>query len=96
MGGYVGDTIQVSVTFTATSRVAVVTEMHTSGSCRTEAFQEAAWEPFVGKKTFPVQVILNWVGLVISVQYRDAQGNLSPVYCDDISVEGMPRPTTAP
>ncbi len=28
----------------------------------------------------------------VSVQYRDANGNVSPVYCDDISVEGMPPP----
>jgi hypothetical protein len=28
------------------------------------------------------------------VQYRDASGNVSPMYCDDISVEGMPAQPT--
>jgi len=35
----------------------------------------------------PIVVLEN-----VSVQYRDALGNLSPVYCDDISLEGMPAP----
>ena len=97
MGGYEGDTIQASVTYTATSRVASVAEMRTVRGCWESTLQDAAWEPFVRQKTFPVRVILNWSGFSVSVQYRDAQGNLSPAYCADINVEGMPRPpTTAP
>ena len=37
---------------------------------------------------------LNWVGFYQRVQYRDALGNLSSVYCDDISLEGNPPPPT--
>ena len=92
MGGYAGDTIHASVTYTATSRVAPVTEMRTVSGCWARTLQDAAWEPFVRQKWFPVRVMLNWNGFSVSVQYRDAQGNLSPAYCDDINVEGMPRP----
>jgi len=50
----------------------------------------ARWEPFVKQKTFSYQIIgMNWVGWSLATQYRDANGHLSPVYCDDISVEGM-------
>jgi hypothetical protein len=39
-------------------------------------------------------VPINWTGFYVSVQYRDAEGNLSPVVCDDISIEGhSPTPT---
>jgi hypothetical protein len=40
-------------------------------------------------------VPVNWTGFYVSVQYRDADGNLSPVYDDDVSVEGQP-PTLTP
>ena len=45
----------------------------------------------MSKQTYPVHVYLNWTSSGIAVQYRDAQGNLSPVYCDDIAVEGHPE-----
>jgi hypothetical protein len=94
MGGTAGDTIQAAVTFTATSSVAEVIEMRVSIGCDEEALAAAAWEPFASQKTYPVHVILNWVGWYIGVQYRDASGNVSPMYCDDISVEGMPAQPT--
>ena len=96
MGGYAGDMIQASITYTATSQVAPVTEMRTAKGCGEETLQDAVWEPFVTQKSFPLIVSLNWVGFGMSVQYRDAQGNLSPVYCDDINVEGMSKPPTSP
>jgi hypothetical protein len=40
----------------------------------------------------PVHVALNWTGFYVCVQYQDEHGNVSPVYRDDISVEGVPRP----
>jgi hypothetical protein len=40
---------------------------------------------------YPVPVVINWSGFTICVQYQDEYENLSPVYRDDISVEGMPR-----
>jgi hypothetical protein len=93
VGGTEGDTIDVSVTFEASSPFAEVTEMRVSESCPTEEeMADAPWEPFVSERTYPVKVFINWTGFYIGVQYRDAQGNLSPVYCDDISVEGHPAP----
>jgi len=63
----------------------------TGGMCFDEAkMANAGWEPFVPSKEYPFRVALNWVGFYISVQYRDNQGNISPIYCDDISVEGAP------
>jgi hypothetical protein len=63
-----------------------------SSGCVTNANLEAAvWEPFAPSKTFPVVVAINWVGFYISAQFQDEHGNLSPVYCDDISVEGSSR-----
>jgi len=53
--------------------------------------ESADWEPFAASKTYPVPVVINWTGFYICVQYQDEHGNLSPVYGDDISVEGMPR-----
>jgi hypothetical protein len=50
------------------------------------------WQPFVAQVDYPFRPPINWSGFYISVQYRDELGNLSPVYCDDISVEGMPAP----
>jgi len=54
--------------------------------------EAAAWEPFAPSKTFPIVVSINWTGFNLSVQFRDDHQNLSPIYCDDISVEGSARP----
>jgi len=92
-GGTAGSTINVGVEFAAASTYGQVTEMRvsTAGMCFAEAdMAEATWEPFAASKTIPVYVGINWAGFYVSVQYRDEQGHLSPVYCDDISVEGMP------
>jgi hypothetical protein len=50
-----------------------------------------AWEPFADTKVFQfTPPVSNWFGFNASVQFKDTAGNLSPVYCDDIGVEGMP------
>ena len=91
VGGTAGDTIDVSVTFEASSPFAEVTEMRVLAGCPTEAEMAGVpWELFVPEQAYPVKVFINWVGFYVGVQYRDAEGNLSPVYCDDISVEGHP------
>lgn len=98
-GGVAGDTIQIQAAFTGTSPYGAVTQMRVkpAGTCLTEQIQmgDAKWEPFTPAKTFPVLVAINWIGFYIAIQYQDEKGNLSPVYCDDISVEGMPSPPTA-
>jgi len=100
VGGVAGDTIQVAVDFRASSQVSQVIEMRVrTGNIPFDEREmaQAEWQPFVRRRNFPVQVILNWVGFYVSVQYRDAQGNVSSVYFDDISVEGMPpTPTVSP
>lgn len=95
-GGTAGSTIDIGVEFAASSPYGQVTEMRVrTGGCFAEAaMTEAAWEPFAASKTIPVYVVINWVGFYVSVQYRDANGNVSPVYCDDINVEGMPAQPT--
>jgi hypothetical protein len=96
-GGYAGQTITLSVEYTATSPFAPVTEMRTgnfrSAGCLSEPeMNQLGWEPFVLEQESPVQVAINWVMFYASAQYRDALGYISPIYCDDIAVEGAPPP----
>jgi hypothetical protein len=92
-GGEVGATITVPVTFAASSPTGTVTEMRVSrsGGCPKDATTlDAPWEPFAASKDFPINVVINWSTFSISVQYRDDGGNLSPIYCADIGLEGNP------
>ena len=91
VGSTAGDTIDVTVVFSATSAFGAVTEMRISaGMCSPETIQSAPWEPYSPMKTYPVYVPINWTTFAISVQYRDEKGNLSQVFCDQTGVEGMP------
>ena len=97
VGGTPGSTVNVQVEFAAQSTAGKVTEMRVShsGGCQKDAATlDAPWEPFVPSKTYSAGLAINWVGWYISVQYRDDQGSLSPVYCDDISLEGSPPQPT--
>jgi hypothetical protein len=96
-GGLAGSTIQLNVAFDASSTAGKVAEMRVSSfmGCQKDAQAlDAPWEPFVRSKNYATTLAINWVGWYISVQYRDDQGNLSPVYCDDISLEGSPPQPT--
>jgi hypothetical protein len=99
-GGVVGQVIQIGVEFQASSPEADITEMRVRPGSQfydEQEMQAAPWEPYRNQEQFPVPVVINWVGFYISVQYRDALGNLSPVYHDDISIEGQPAtPTMTP
>ena len=99
-GGIAGQVVQVRADFQASSPVAEVTEMRVRPGSQFYDEQEmhaAPWEPFKNQEKFPVPVAVNWVGFYVSIQYRDALGNLSPVYHDDVSIEGMPAtPTLTP
>jgi hypothetical protein len=67
--------------------------MRVKSGCSADTDLESVdWEAFVNSKAYPIHVVINWSGFFICVQYQDEHGNLSPVYQDDISVEGMPRP----
>lgn len=97
-GGLVGDVLDLRLAFAVYSPSAPVTAMRlrTNGVCFQEAdLNQAEWQPFQAGMDLRYTVsAINWVGLWASVQYRDAEGNLSPVACDDISIEGMPAMQT--
>lgn len=94
VGGTAGDIVNLHVAFQATSPFAEVTEMRVragGGGPFTEVdLAGEPWVPLVSSQMYPFAAAINWVGFYVAVQYRDALGNLSPVYTDDISVEGMP------
>ncbi len=94
-GGKAGTIINVPVKFEASSSTGAVTEMRAKtsliGRCLTPSeMDDAQWEPFAPAKTYPYRIPLNWSAFKLHIQYRDAQGNLSPVYCGEIAVEGQP------
>ena len=92
-GGRAEEVIELAVDFEAASPLGEVTEMRmrlANVTFTEEDLAEAEWEPFVNTKRLPVNVALNWVNYFVTVQYRDAAGNLSPVYSDEIAVEGSP------
>jgi hypothetical protein len=94
VGGVAGSEIKIKVSYQANSFSGEVNQMRVmafGGGCRNEdEMEEASWEPFISTKTYPFNLPINWVGFYVSVQYRNTGGNISPVYCDDISVEGSP------
>ncbi len=98
MGGAGGETISIPVSFQATSPFGPVTEMRVSDRCMREAEMNAvSWEPFRQTRLVPYRIPgNNWFTFYVGVQYRDVHGNLSPVYCDELGVEGMWTPTQAP
>jgi hypothetical protein len=94
-----GQSILIPVVFHAASPLAEVTEMRVRAGLTSFDeldLSETEWEPFSSEKQFEHVPPLNWSGFYVTVQFRDALGNLSPVYSSDISVEGMPAPPTSP
>lgn len=92
-GGKAGEVIEITARFSAESPLAEVDKMRYrlgQNSADLDDLAQTSWEPFRESMTFSIQVTLNWVGYTLSVQYMDAVGNLSPVYSDEISVEGSP------
>jgi hypothetical protein len=92
VGGVAGTSRDVKLAFQARSPNADVNEMRLmTGFCRGKAdLATQPWEPFAAEKVYSIFLQRNISGFYVSVQYRDAQGGLSRVYCDDISAEGMP------
>jgi len=96
MGATAGSHMEIPAAFSASSAAGEVREMRTRAAMYCVQPDEIAvepWQPFAPGKTFPFTPPINWVGFYVTVQYRDSAGNLSPLYCDDISVEGMPAVT---
>jgi hypothetical protein len=100
VGGIAGEIIEIEAAFWTENPHGEVTEMRISRepwACHIErSLEVAAWEPYTPRKALLTLVAINWQGSYLRVQYRDAMGNLSPIYCDDISIEGMPSRTTTP
>jgi hypothetical protein len=87
--------LSITVAFSATSAAGPVTQMrisplHVTTECSSASLAGANWEPFVTERVYTFTPPLNFVGIQLEVQYQDTQGTESPVYCDDITVEGMP------
>src|SRR5512142_2555275 len=92
-GGPAGSTIQVQVSLWATSTAGKVTDMRVaqvSGCESAGQVDRAQWEPFASRKSLPATLALNWIGYAVAAQFRDDHGITSLIYCDDISLEGMP------
>lgn len=90
-GGQAGDEIEITVALEAFSAVGEVVEMRlvTAFSRPDESrVGEEPWVPYQSEMTFSTRLAINWVGWWVGVQYRDDLGNLSPIYYDDISLEG--------
>ncbi len=92
-GGTAGTTIQVEIDLSATSTSGKVTEMRVAavGGCDNRGqVDKAQWQPFAPVTHLPASLGINWVGFYVAAQFRDDKGIVSPIYCDDISLEGMP------
>jgi len=94
VGGKVGETVQIPLALQASGPAGPATEMRyqtgAGAGCAADLSQ-AAWQPSAAQVTITTQIpTINWIGYWASVQFRDAGGNLSPIVCDDISMEGMP------
>jgi hypothetical protein len=90
-GGQAGEEIDINVAFEAYSAAGEVVEMRvvTSFSRPNESrLVDAEWVSYQSEQIYTIQLAINWVGWWVGVQYRDDQGNLSPMYVDDISLEG--------
>jgi hypothetical protein len=99
IGGIAGDQISITVGFSAIGLDAPVLEMRYKTGSDLGLGQDldaAPWLPFSDELEFVYPVPLNWTGFYIHVQYRDSLGNVSPIFSDDISVEGMPPLTPSP
>lgn len=100
VGTVIGGKIDMWVWFEAESSAAPVSEMRvddgTSGGCRDEKSMAAfPWRSRTLELTYSTTASSGIQSYYVSAQYRDNAGNVSPVYCDDISIEGMP-PTPEP
>lgn len=95
MGGKAGTTVDIPVHFEATSPSGAVVEMrvkrYAMGRCLTpEEMVDTTWESFAADKVYQATIALNFSTFKLHVQYRDAKGNLSQVYCGEVTLEGSP------
>jgi hypothetical protein len=90
----VGQVVYLHVAFSASSPFGEVTEMRVKQGA--PWFTNVDWEPFAPFKSYPWTIIANWAPLRINAQFRDQNGNLSPIYWDEIQQEGFCSITMTP
>ena len=97
--------LEFQAVFSATSAVAPVDEMralfdplsHETCDDIRNLIQDVPWESFLAKKMYYSGTGYHEpYGVALGAQYRDASGNLSPVYCDGIYGICMPTETPRP
>jgi len=101
VGGIAGQPVRIQVALQAISSAAEIAEMRLRPGLiplNEVDLSNTEWEPYALFREFEYVPPLNWSGFYIAVQFRDALGNLSPVYSDGVSVEGMhpPPPSATP
>ena len=99
VGGTAGEQLELLVEFNAIGLQAPVTEMRYRNGGYANLIQdpnEEDWVAYTSVLYFTYRIPINWTGYHVQVQFRDSLGNLSQIYSDDISVEGMPAYTPSP
>jgi hypothetical protein len=96
-GGAAGVPLTLQADLEARSQTGQVTEMRLYvglGPASLRDMADQPWEPYRPQVGFEVTPAVNWVGYYVSAQFKDAQGGVSDIFWDDISVEGMPSELT--
>jgi hypothetical protein len=94
-----GQSVRIPVAFQASSPAAPISDFRVRAGL--SPFDESdlsatEWQPFTAGRDFEYIPPLNWSAFYVTVQFRDALGNLSPVYSTHLSVEGRPAPEGSP
>jgi len=61
----------------------------TINECSSASLDGIDWEPLNAQQTFTFTQPINWITFYVNAQFCDLQVGESPVYCNDIAVEGM-------
>ena len=98
IGGTPGATVTMTVRFAAASATGAVTDMRSDTmNCRSyKPLDQATWKPFVASQTYTTTLASGWSSFAVRAQFRDAAGNVSPVSCDDVALEGYEPPPPTP
>lgn len=91
-GGQAGSLIDLDVQFDAFSENGQVVEMRVlsgSPSADERDMELVPWEPFAKEKIYQISLPTNWTTFWVHVQFRDIKGLVSPIYSDEIGLEGM-------
>lgn len=101
VGGAVGETVELNIQFDAMSPSGDITHMRYKTGLMVadkQQLQQEEWQVYREAVVEEFEITTsNWVGFWVTVQYMDAEGNVSPLFVDDISIEGhQEQPTASP